>query len=53
MNPDKKIIVEELLDRVNGSPFVLVVDYTGMTVPEFNELSELSKGPVRLAWRRF
>ena len=38
MNPDKKIIVEELLDRVNGSPFVLVVDYTGMTVPEFNEL---------------
>jgi len=38
MNPEKKIIVDELLDRVNGSPFVLVVEYTGMTVPEFNEL---------------
>lgn len=38
MNPDKKIIVDELLDRVNSSPFLLVVDYVGMTVPEFTEL---------------
>ena len=38
MNPDKEIIVDELLNRVNGSPFLLVVDYTGMTVPEFDEL---------------
>lgn len=38
MNPDKKIIVDELLERVNASPFVLVVEYTGMTVPEFSEL---------------
>ena len=38
MNPDKKIIIDELLDRVNASPFVLVVEYTGMTVPEFSEL---------------
>ena len=38
MNPDKQIIVDELLTRVNGSPFLLVVNYTGMTVPEFNEL---------------
>ena len=38
MNPDKKIIIDELLDRVNTSPFVLVVEYTGMTVPEFSEL---------------
>lgn len=38
MNPDKQIIVNELLTRVNGSPFLLVVDYTGMTVPEFHEL---------------
>lgn len=44
MNPDKKYIVDELLERVNASPFVLVVDYTGMTVTEFadlrNKLSE-------------
>jgi large subunit ribosomal protein L10 len=38
MNPDKKIIIDELLDRVNGSPFVLVLEYTGMTVPQFTEL---------------
>lgn len=38
MNPDKKIILEGLLERVNASPFVLVVDYTGMTVPHFSEL---------------
>lgn len=38
MNPDKKIILEGLLERVNASPYVLVVDYTGMTVPHFSEL---------------
>jgi large subunit ribosomal protein L10 len=38
MNPDKKIILDELLQRVNSSPFVLVVEYTGMTVPQFSEL---------------
>jgi len=38
MNPDKQYIIDELFERVNSSPFVLVVDYTGMTVPEFNEL---------------
>ena len=38
MNPDKKIIVDELLERVNSSPILLVVDYVGMTVPEFTEL---------------
>ncbi len=38
MNPDKKFIVDELLERVSASPFVLAVDYTGMTVVEFAEL---------------
>jgi len=38
MNPDKQIIIDELLERVNASPFVLVVDYTGMSVPEFADL---------------
>jgi len=40
MNPDKRIIIDELLERVNASPFVLVVDYNGMTVPQFSELRE-------------
>ncbi len=38
MNPDKQIIIDQLLERVNQSPFVLVVDYNGMTVPQFGEL---------------
>ena len=38
MNPDKKIIINDLLERVNASPYVLVVDYSGMTVPHFSEL---------------
>ena len=36
MNPDKKIIVDELLVRINASPFMLVVDYTGMSVLHFS-----------------
>lgn len=38
MNPDKKFILDELKGRVDESDFVLVVDYTGTTVPSFNEL---------------
>jgi large subunit ribosomal protein L10 len=38
MNPDKKIISEQLMNRINNAPFVLLVDYTGMTVPQFNKV---------------
>ncbi|WP_367874902.1 50S ribosomal protein L10 [Luteolibacter sp. Populi] len=38
MNPDKKVIIDALFEKVNSSPYVLVVDYTGMTVPQFSEL---------------
>ena len=38
MNPDKKFILDEIKGRVDESDFVLVVDYTGTTVPSFNEL---------------
>lgn len=38
MNPLKKVIIDELLERVNASPFVIVVDYNGMTVPQFSGL---------------
>ena len=38
MNPDKKIIIDALQERVNKSPYVIVIDYTTMTVPQFNEL---------------
>ena len=38
MNPDKQIIINSLLARVNESPYVIVIDYTGLTVPQFSEL---------------
>ena len=38
MNPDKLIIIDELTSRVNGSPFLIVIDYTKVTVPEFTSL---------------
>ncbi|TAG09139.1 MAG: 50S ribosomal protein L10 [Verrucomicrobia bacterium] len=40
MNPDKKIIINSLLDRVNASPFLIVIDYTGLTVKQFTELRQ-------------
>lgn len=45
MNPDKKIIINGLLDRVNASPYLIVIDYTGLTVKQFTELrSRLDAG---------
>ena len=40
MNPLKKVIIDELLERVNASPFVIVIDYNGMTVPQFSTLRD-------------
>ena len=38
MNPDKNIILHGLLERVNASPYLIVIDYTGLTVRQFTEL---------------
>jgi large subunit ribosomal protein L10 len=38
MNPDKKIIITGLLERVNASPYLIVIDYTGLKVKQFSEL---------------
>lgn len=38
MNPDKQIILDGLLERVNASPYLIVIDYTGLTVHQFTEL---------------
>jgi len=37
MNPVKEIAINDLFERLNKSPFLLVVDYTQTTVPQFNE----------------
>ena len=38
VNADKETIVTQLLEKVNASPFLLGIDYTGVTVPEFTGL---------------
>ena len=48
MNPDKKIIINGLLERVNASPYLIVIDYTGLTVRQFTELrNRLDAGGAR------
>lgn len=38
MNPDKQIIIDALLERINGSPFLIVADFAGLKVTQFEEL---------------
>jgi large subunit ribosomal protein L10 len=38
MRAEKKLITSEYVSRLNASPFVLVVDYTGLKVGQFTEL---------------
>lgn len=38
MKAEKSLLIENLLERVNASPFLFVVDYTGLTVDKFSEL---------------
>lgn len=38
MKAEKTELIEHLVQRVNASPFLFVVDYTGLTVPRWEEL---------------
>jgi len=38
MKAEKQLIIDALLERINESPFLLVAEYSGMTVPQFAEL---------------
>lgn len=38
MKAEKTILIEHLLEKVNASPFLFVVDYTGLKVEKFAEL---------------
>lgn len=38
MRPEKATIIEDLRNQLNASPFLLIVDYTGMTVEHFSKL---------------
>jgi large subunit ribosomal protein L10 len=37
MRPEKVTIVEDLLSKLNASPFLFVTDYTGLRVDQFSE----------------
>ncbi len=48
VNTDKETIVAQLLEKVNSSPFLLVIDYAGVSVPEFTRLrAELAAAGAR------
>ncbi len=38
MQIEKQTIIDDLLERVNGSPFLIVTDFSGLTVSQFEEL---------------
>lgn len=38
VNADKTTIIDELKAKVDASPFIIVIDYTSVTVPEFTAL---------------
>ena len=44
MKAEKTILIEHLLEKVNASPFLFVVDYTGLTVNKFEELRKRLRG---------
>ena len=38
MRPEKAFIVEDLLSRLQASPFLIITDYHGLTVTQFSDL---------------
>ena len=44
MKVEKTLLIEDILRRVNASPFMFVVDYTGLTVPRWEELRKRLRG---------
>jgi large subunit ribosomal protein L10 len=44
MRQEKKLIADELSKQVGSSPFVLMTDYTGMTVAQFSDLRKKLRG---------
>ncbi len=38
MRPEKAFIVEDLLSRLQASPFLIITDYHGLKVDQFSDL---------------
>ena len=44
MQVEKKTIIDDLMERVNASPFMLITDFSGLTVAQFEELRTRLEG---------
>jgi large subunit ribosomal protein L10 len=44
MKAEKTDLINALVQKVNASPFLFVVDYTGLTVPRWEELRKRLRG---------
>lgn len=44
MRSEKQFISKEYVERLNSSPFFIVVDYRGLTVPNFTDLRNRLRG---------
>jgi large subunit ribosomal protein L10 len=44
MRPEKNLIINEIKTRVDRAPYVLLTDYTGMHVEQFNDLRHRLSG---------
>ena len=44
MRPEKNLIINEIKTRVDRAPYVLLTDYTGMHVEQFNDLRNRLSG---------
>ncbi len=49
MQAEKQILIDELVERIHSSPFLLVTDYTGLTVTQFGVL----RGRLRESGARY
>lgn len=50
MRPEKTLIVADIREKLKSSPYLVVVDYTGMKVPHFEELrTRLAAAGARLS----
>ena len=50
MRPEKTLIVSDIREKLQASPYLLVVDFTGMKVPHFENLrTRLSDAGARMS----
>ena len=50
MRPEKTLIVSDVREKLKASPYLLIVDFTGMKVPHFETLrTRLSEAGAKIS----